>query len=120
MNGGDNPVPGEIIAWKRESGLVAHRVVRIFEKENQTFFITRGDSSAHEDQPVIKDQIAGKVIRIELTDGKPVPLATSLKKKHTYFINRLLVWMILHLNQFKRMIMSSFSASLLMWPGMYN
>lgn len=40
------PQPGEIVAWKRDSGFVLHRLVRIFEKEGNRFFVTRGDSCA--------------------------------------------------------------------------
>ncbi len=47
------PSPGEIIAWKRESGLVVHRLVRITKEENKICYITRGDSCAYEDQPII-------------------------------------------------------------------
>ena len=107
---GIEPVPGDIIAWKRDSGLVVHRLVRILEKENKTFFITRGDSSASEDQPVIKDQIAGKVIHIEFPEGKSVSPMRGLINQYNYLINRILVWMILRLKQLKRLFMISLPA----------
>ena len=81
--------PGEIIAWKRNSGFVVHRLVRKFEKENQTFFVTRGDCNLHDDSPVTEDAIAGKVFKIESREGKPVRIVINKSKRPTYFFNRL-------------------------------
>ena len=39
-----NPVPGEIIAIKRESGLIVHRLTRIVVNNGITTYIARGDS----------------------------------------------------------------------------
>ena len=88
---GTGPVPGEIIAWKREAGFVVHRVVGNFEKDNSEFIVTRGDSSIAEDEPVISDQVAGKVTRVENPEGKPVPDEQYLNKKPNYTFNRFLV-----------------------------
>lgn len=99
LSQGSMPAPGEIIAWKRESGLVVHRVVRIIKKENQTLFFTRGDSCTREDQPVTNDQIAGRVIRIETITGKIKASEKELIIKPNYLYNRLLVW---SLNKLKK------------------
>jgi signal peptidase I len=85
------PVPGEIIAWKRDEGFVVHRFMRIAEKDNTRFIITRGDSSTGEDEPVLPDQIAGRVVRVENPEGKPVPPVYYLNKKPNYAFNRILV-----------------------------
>src|SRR5512133_3778897 len=66
---GITPSPGEIIAWKRETGFVVHRLVKIIRDNVTTRFITRGDSCAYDDQPVTFERIAGKVIRIETQSG---------------------------------------------------
>ncbi len=94
-----NPATGEIIAWKRDTGFVVHRLKRIMKEENRIFFITRGDSCANEDKPVLKDHIAGKVIRIESTSGKKNTSEKELIRKPNYLYNRLLVWFIIRLNK---------------------
>ena len=100
---GTGPVPGEIIAWKREAGFVVHRVVGNFEKDNSEFIVTRGDSSIAEDEPVISDQVAGKVTRVENPEGKPVPEDQYLNKKPNYALNRFLVRIISQFYRVKRL-----------------
>jgi signal peptidase I len=102
FNSDSPPVPGEIVAWKREMTFVVHRLVRIVIKNNLSYFITRGDSCAYEDQPVTADQLAGRVIRVEtqrglLKDGK------QLNRKSKYLFNRLLVWIYFKAKLLKRL-----------------
>ena len=58
--------PGDIILYRSEGGVIAHRVVRI-EKRNGTAhqFILRGDASGSPDAPVLPQQILGKVVCVE-------------------------------------------------------
>jgi signal peptidase I len=100
---GAGPVPGEIIAWKREAGFVVHRLIGSFVKDNSEFIVTRGDSSIAEDEPVISGQIAGKVIRVENPEGKPVPEKQYLNKKPNYAFNRFLVRIISQFYRVKRL-----------------
>ena len=88
------PVPGEIIAWKRESGFVVHRLVRIVREGNEIKYFTRGDSCGYEDQPVTRELIAGKVVRVENRKNKLIA-GSHLLRKPCYYINRLVVWLIL-------------------------
>jgi Peptidase S24-like len=97
------PFPGEIVAWKREAGFVVHRLVRRFEKDNCRYIITRGDSSMAEDEPVLSDQIAGRVIRVENPEGKPAPEKQYLNKKPKYTFNRFLVRIISQFYRIKRL-----------------
>src|SRR5664280_1638843 len=46
------PRPGEIIAIKRETGLIVHRLSGIIIKNGVSFYIARGDSNAYPDSPV--------------------------------------------------------------------
>ncbi len=94
-----DPSPGEIIAWKREEGFVVHRLVRVINDGEGIFYITRGDSCAREDQPVEKDQIAGRVIDIESISGKKITSEKKMISRFDYIYNRLLVWFI---TRFKR------------------
>lgn len=97
-----SPVPGEIIAWKKESGFVVHRVVRCYEKDSYNFFVTRGDSAISEDEPVISGSIAGKVVRVEYPEGNPVNENHYLNKNPNYSFNRFKVWIILQFSRIKR------------------
>ena len=85
------PVPGEIIAIRRESGLVVHRLTKIVIKNGVTSFIARGDSNAYADNPVKIDKIAGRIVRAETTGENPVPADIRINKKPDYFINRIKV-----------------------------
>ena len=99
---GAEPLPGEIIAWKKDPGFVVHRLVRCFEQDDHKYFITRGDSLMVEDDPVLPDQIAGKVVRVESPDGKKVPEGSFLNKKPNYSFNRFLVRIISQFYRIKR------------------
>jgi signal peptidase I len=99
---GTRPSPGEIIAWKRDSGFVVHRLVRCYEQKLQKFFVTRGDSIMAEDEPFISDQIAGRVIRVENTEVKAVPPKVFRNKKPNYTFNRFLVRIISQFYRIKR------------------
>ena len=101
------PVHGEIIAWKRESGLVVHRLVRMVSDENGTLFITRGDSTLHEDPPVTAGQIAGRVHKVEYRGMIMVLQPHETKKKPFYIINRSWVVVLMRLKKFKRILTSA-------------
>jgi len=92
-----HPAPGEIIAWKRESGFVVHRLIRIIRNGSEVTYFTRGDSCGYEDQPVIREMIAGKVVRIE--NHNEEIKGSRLNMKSCYFINRLKVWFLLKLKK---------------------
>jgi signal peptidase I len=91
FNSGSFPMPGEIVAWKREMTFVVHRLARIIIKNNQSYFITRGDSCVYEDQPVTTDQLAGRIVRVDTLKGE-VKGKDQLARKSKYLFNRLLVW----------------------------
>jgi signal peptidase I len=94
------PSPGEIIAWKRESGFVVHRLVRIIKDGRLINFITRGDSCAREDQPISVDQIAGKVVQVETISGTILLSGDDLISKPAYLYNRLMVWVLVRIKKF--------------------
>ena len=94
----NDPAPGEIIAWKRESGFVVHRLVRLEKHGNDVIFFTRGDSCRYEDKAVTRDQIAGKVVRIENKNNE-IKGGSQLIRKPCYLINRLNVNIILKFNR---------------------
>jgi signal peptidase I len=56
---------GDIILFRRGGEMVCHRLVRVFEKGDITYYQTRGDSFFSLDKPVTSDQILGRVTKIE-------------------------------------------------------
>jgi signal peptidase I len=86
-------IPGEIVAWKRESGFVLHRLTSIIKNGSEIHYITRGDSCLQEDQPLSREQIAGRVLIIEDAKGKKRE-GSKLMRKPRYFYNRFRVWLI--------------------------
>ncbi len=94
--------PGEIIAWKRESGFVVHRLVRVYEHKLRKYVATRGDSIMDEDEPVLLEQIAGRVVKVEFPEGKPVPSNSFMNRKPNYSLNRFLVRIISQFYRIKK------------------
>lgn len=85
------PRRGEIIAIRRETGLVVHRLFKIIRSNGITSYIARGDSNPYPDNPVKIDKIAGRITGAESTGENPVPADIRINTKPTYFINRLRV-----------------------------
>jgi signal peptidase I len=85
------PLPGEIIAIRREAGLIVHRLTKIMKKNGTTYYIARGDSNAYADNPVKIDKIAGRIVRAESTGENPVVADISINTKPNYFRNRIRV-----------------------------
>jgi signal peptidase I len=85
------PVPGEIVAIKRENGLVVHRVKKRVIKNGLTYFVTRGDSNSRTDNPVTIDKIAGRVVKSEPTAENPVPADIRINPHPNFILNRLRV-----------------------------
>jgi signal peptidase I len=86
-----SPVPGEIVALKRETGLVVHRIVKRVIKDGVEYYIARGDSNSMADNPVTIGKIAGRVVRSEPTGENPVPADVRINAKPKYIVNRLRV-----------------------------
>ena len=85
------PRPGEIIAIRRESGLIVHRMSKIINKENTVFYVARGDSNAYADNPVRINKIAGRIVGAESTGENPVIADIRINTKPNYFVNRIRV-----------------------------
>jgi signal peptidase I len=85
------PVVGEIIAIKRENGLIVHRLSKIVVSKGITTYIARGDSNALEDDPITIGKIAGRIVGAESTGENPVPADIRINTKPDYITNRLRV-----------------------------
>jgi signal peptidase I len=89
------PRPGEIIAIRREQGLIVHRLSKIININGIISYIARGDSNAIADNPININKIAGRIIRSEGTGENPVPADISVNTSPNYIINRIRVIVIL-------------------------
>ena len=56
---------GDIILYRAERGLIAHRVLKLRGELDAPVFITRGDASTSCDAPVDASQVLGRVICVE-------------------------------------------------------
>ncbi|MCK4699144.1 MAG: signal peptidase I [Bacteroidales bacterium] len=72
VNNQSNLIPGDIIVFRRDSGFVLHRLTDIRHRDDNTFYITRGDSSMNEDKPITADKISGVVTAIETRRGSRI------------------------------------------------
>jgi len=91
------PRSGEIIAIRRENGLIVHRLVKTVVKNGITTFIARGDSNAYADIPIKIEKIAGRIAGAETTGENPVKADIKINTNPKYFYNRirvigLLIW----------------------------
>jgi signal peptidase I len=95
------PRQGEIIAIKRENGLVVHRLSEIVSKNGITSYIARGDSNAYADKPVKLNMIIGRIIRAEITGENNRLADISINTKPDYIRNRfrvifIFIWKKIH------------------------
>lgn len=64
--------PEDVILYRRNEALVAHRIVRMDEDR----LITRGDSVRHEDSPIGEPEIVGQVVSVDRR-GRAISLPLS-------------------------------------------
>jgi signal peptidase I len=85
------PKPGEIVAIKREKGLIVHRLTKVKIINGIRYYVARGDSNAYGDNPVKIERIAGRIVGAESTGENPVAADVRINTKPNYFINRIRV-----------------------------
>jgi signal peptidase I len=87
------PVPGEIIAIRKENGLIVHRLTKIINVNGIMNYIARGDSSSKADDPVKIDMIAGRIVRAETTGENQLLADIRINTSPDYFWNRIqVIW----------------------------
>ena len=73
----ERPIVGDIILFRKDGRLRAHRIVR----RSKGFFLTRGDSGVDPDGIVSREQIIGKVLAKECRrTGRLVPLSGTVAR----------------------------------------
>lgn len=65
--------PDDIILYRMERGVIAHRVQRLEQRGGDILFITRGDTSHADDAPVPAEDVLGLVVAVE-RDGRTITL----------------------------------------------
>ena len=91
VKGCDDLKPGDIIAWERDSDLVVHRLVHIYESDSELYYITRGDATLISDNPVSFNLIAGRVVFIEKHGKRSTPASHAHIPEWRYRLNRFIV-----------------------------
>ena len=81
--------PGMVVAKKRSSGLVVHRVTHVVLIDGERVITTRGDSSLRHDDPFGEEEIAGVITEVKRGSRKFVPASSA---KVWYRLNHMLVW----------------------------
>jgi signal peptidase I len=61
---------GEIVLYSREGRLFVHRVVACITTSKQAFLVTRGDRLCNDDFPISSNELLGRVISVQYSDGR--------------------------------------------------
>lgn len=75
---------GDILVYRSEGNMVAHRLVRILRKNGRCMFLTKGDTFSHVDCPLSASDIIGRVYSVEKSGMK-----FHIKKGAFTILNRL-------------------------------
>jgi hypothetical protein len=63
---------GDVVVFRREGGLIAHRVLRIYDDDDDDAagakFVTKGDNVSHFDPPMSAGEIVGRVLAVRRGD----------------------------------------------------
>lgn len=88
----DTIKPGDIIQYITPDMTVIHRVIDIGGSENSKVFVTKGDANNAPDDPVLQNQVLGKVVfTIPKLGWVSVYLKTAFAEIITFFINNMAV-----------------------------
>lgn len=82
--------PGAIVLFARRGNVVVHRLKGIAAHQNQVSWISRGDAMAEDDPAWSRNEILGRVTRIE-RNGR-----VSIPKLHISILRRLAGWILCH------------------------
>jgi len=52
---------GDIVVFRHNQNFVAHRLIRILQKDGKTFYIAQGDKNRKPDSPFAEENISGKI-----------------------------------------------------------
>ena len=64
---------GDVVVFRNEERLLAHRIIGCFRREGVDKVLTHGDHNLLPDRPLLPDEIIGRVIS---ADGIPIEVST--------------------------------------------
>jgi hypothetical protein len=68
---------GDVVVFRQESGLVAHRILRVIGGDAEPVFLTKGDNTSQADSPVHARAVVGRVLAVKRA-GRELRLDTAL------------------------------------------
>jgi signal peptidase len=86
---------GDIVLYRLDKGVIAHRVVRIEKNDGAPLFILRGDALGAQDEAAAVQQVLGKVVSVQ-RGGRSIDLYSRRAKmvRIAYVcVSRLRRWM---------------------------
>jgi signal peptidase I len=73
--------PGDVVLYAREGRFFIHRNLCAVSTRSQTALVTRGDAMPHADEPVLPEELLGKVVSLERgAETRVVPPCTSWRR----------------------------------------
>ncbi len=67
---------GDVVVFRHEGRLIAHRVLCIYDGDARPTFVTKGDNAPQFDSPLSADEIVGRVLAVE-RGSRYMPLDTA-------------------------------------------
>ncbi len=61
----NEPQRGEVVLVPQPEGYLLHRIVSVWHREGQKFYLTRGDNSPGADYPVASTEVIGRLVALE-------------------------------------------------------
>jgi hypothetical protein len=95
-----NLVQGDIVLFKRDDRLFAHRIVGRMERNGVPCVVTSGDSLPHKDPPVFPHELLGRVSSIVRGRREISPKVTLFQKlissplRNSDFLTRCSLWLL--------------------------
>ncbi|MBN1812164.1 MAG: hypothetical protein JXA14_10040 [Anaerolineae bacterium] len=68
-----------VVCYFPGGGAIAHRVVKRVYQAGSVCFVLRGDATAHADEPVVAEQLLGRVVAVE-HNGRTLHLSRPLPR----------------------------------------
>jgi hypothetical protein len=87
-SGAIQALPGDIVLFARNGGLVAHRVVERVIDHGTRFWITRGDRLRDNDPPVSQEELLGRITAIQRGNHRIVPRLTFWGRMASWILRR--------------------------------
>ncbi|MDX9846045.1 MAG: signal peptidase I [Tenuifilaceae bacterium] len=76
---------GDIVVFRSNAQLIAHRLIRISQKEDKTYFIARGDRNRFYDKPCSEADLIGKIVSFS-KKGKTISLSSWAFRLKSFLI----------------------------------